>query len=129
MDSGNLSAEAYLARGIVAYNERRLDEAAELFGKAAALNPESAQMHLALGATRLTQYIRGCRPPATDYLFGNRGITAAEWDAYEEERSALVTQQNATNWPLAEKSLKRANQLDPQNKLITQYLCVLYSCW
>jgi len=49
--------------------------------------------------------------------------------SYEEERSAFIAQQNATNWPLAEKSLKKANQLDPQNKLIVQYICVLYSFW
>jgi tetratricopeptide (TPR) repeat protein len=129
MDAGNDSAETYRRGGIVAYEDRRLDEAAELFGKAVAIDRDSAEAHLALGAARLTEYIRGCRPPSTDYVFGNHEVSEADWYAYEEERSAFIAQQNATNWPLAEKSLKKANQLDPQNKLIVQYICVLYSFW
>jgi hypothetical protein len=41
----------------------------------------------------------------------------------------MRAEQNSTNWPLAEKSLKRANQLDPQNKLVVEYLCAIYFYW
>jgi len=48
---------------------------------------------------------------------------------YREEEKGILAEQNLTNWPLAEKSLKRANQLDPQNNLVVEYLCALYFAW
>jgi tetratricopeptide (TPR) repeat protein len=132
MASEELSAEAWLARGIEAYQEQRFDEAAEYFGNAVAIDPESADAHLAMGATHLTLYKRGRWTPAPD-SFSSVGsdpeIADAEWRAYEEQERALIIEQNSTNWPLAEKSLKRASQLDPQNKLIIEYLCALYWMW
>ncbi len=41
----------------------------------------------------------------------------------------MLAEQNSTNWLLAEQSLKRANQLDPQDKLVIEYLCALYFAW
>ena len=41
----------------------------------------------------------------------------------------MLAEQNSTNWALAEKSLKRANELDPQDQLVIEYLCVLYFAW
>src|SRR4051794_37989348 len=104
MASEKLSAEACLARGIEAYQQGRLDEAAEHFGNAVAIDPGSAQAHLALGATRLTLYKRGCRHPSTNYFFSEREISEDQWETYEQEENALIIEQNATNWPLAEKS-------------------------
>jgi tetratricopeptide (TPR) repeat protein len=130
--SEELSAEAWRARGIKAYQEQRFDKAAEYFGKAVAIDPESADAHLAVGATRLTLYKRGRWMPPP-YSFSSVGsdpeIADAEWRAYEEQERALIIEQNSTNWPLAEKSLKRASQLDPQNKLVIEYLCALYWMW
>jgi tetratricopeptide (TPR) repeat protein len=132
MASEELSAETWRARGIEAYKEQRFDKAAEYFKKAVAIDPESADAHLAVGATRLTLYKRGRWMPPP-YSFSSVGsdpeIADAEWRAYEEQERALIIEQNSTNWPLAEKSLKRASQLDPQNKLVIEYLCALYWMW
>ncbi len=132
MASEELSAEAWRARGIEAYQEQRFDKAVEYFGKAVAMDPGSADAHLALAATYLTLYKRGRWTPTPD-SFSNVDsdpeIADAEWRAYEAQERALIIEQNSTNWPLAEKSLKRASQLDPQSKLIIEYLCELYSMW
>ena len=66
MASEELSAEAWRARGIEAYQEQRFDEAAEYFGKAVAIDPGSADAHLAVGATHLTLYKRGRWTPTPD---------------------------------------------------------------
>lgn len=52
------SAEAWLARGIEAYQGQRFAEAAEHFEKSVAIDPGSVQAHLALAATRITLYKR-----------------------------------------------------------------------
>ncbi len=107
-------------------------QSCRVFREAVAIDPGSADAHLAVGATYLTLYNRGRWTPTPD-SFSNVDsdpeIADAEWRAYEEQKRALIIQQNSTNWPLAEESLKRASQLDPQNKLIIEYLCELYSMW
>jgi len=128
MASEDLSAEAWLARGAEAYLKQRFTEAAEHFEKAAATDPRSAQAHLALGAARLTLYQR--RPsPVSTYLFATPDFSERELAVHQENEKAILTEQNSTNWPLAEKSLKRANQLEPENSLIVEYLCALYFYW
>ena len=122
------SAQEWLALGIEAYLNRRFDEAAEDFEKAVAMDSGSVQAHLALGAARFTLYMRGSftRPPNFSAA-GDRWED--EWAAFEDKQKAMRTEQNSTNWPLAEKSLKRANQLDPRDKLVVEYLCALYFFW
>jgi tetratricopeptide (TPR) repeat protein len=129
MDSEELTAEAWLARGTEAYTKGSFDKAAEHFEKAIAADPRSAQAHLALGATRLTLYQGGRWPPSPAYGSIPGDILEAEFTAYREQEKALLIEQNSTNWPLAEKSLNRASQLDPQNSLIAEYLCALYWIW
>ncbi|MBV8820207.1 MAG: hypothetical protein JO022_17735 [Acidobacteriaceae bacterium] len=128
MASEDLSAAAWLACGAEAYLKRRFTEAAEHFEKAAATDPESAQAHLALGAARLTLYRR--RPsPVSTYLFATRDFSERELAVHQENEKAILDEQNATNWRFAENSLKRANQLEPENSLIVEYLCALYFYW
>lgn len=128
MASGELSAEAWLARGTEAYLKRRVTEAVEYFEKAVAVDPDFVQAHLALGVARMTLYQR--RPsPVSTYLFERRDISDQELEVHRESEKRILAEQNSTNWPLAEKSLKRANQLDPQNKLVVEYLCSLYYHW
>ena len=88
----------------------------------------SVQAHLALGAAYLTLYQK-CPSRLANYLRTAGDISERERRAYEEQEKAIRAEQNSTNWPLAEKSLKRANQLDPQGKLIVEYLVVLYFIW
>ena len=127
MASDDRSAEAWLARGIDAYTKRRFDEAAEDFEQAVASDSTSVQAHLALGAARLTLYLRGSFLPAPD--FSAHDFPEDEWEAFDQRERSMRAEQNSTNWPLAEKSLRRANELDPQNKLVVEYLCALYSYW
>ena len=128
MSTGELSAEAWMARGIEAYQAKRFEEACEHFEKAIAMDLRSAAAHLALGATRLNLYLR--RPTGFWLDVTAEGDRAErEWAAYQERERAILAEQNSTNWPLAEKSLKRANQLAPENELIIEYLCSLYFHW
>lgn len=122
------SVERSLARGTEAYLARRFEEACQHFENATAIDPNSAQAQLALGAARLTCYIQ--RPAGFSPNFAGSGDRAErEWAAYQEREKAMLLEQNSTNWPIAEKSLKRANQLDPENALIIDYLCSLYFHW
>jgi tetratricopeptide (TPR) repeat protein len=125
MASEDLSAETWLARGIEAYQARRFDEAAEHFEKAVAMDPGSVQAHLALGAVRLTLYKK--RPPL--HFFAEREISEREVEDFREREKAILAEQNAANWALAENSLKQANELDPENALVVEYLCALYFAW
>jgi tetratricopeptide (TPR) repeat protein len=126
--SEELSAEARLARGIEEYLKRRFEEAADHFEKAISTDSRFVQAFLALGATRLTLYQK--RPsPAASYIRAAREISKQELAAYQEKENAILAEQNASNWPLAENALKRANQLEPKNLLIVEYLCVLYFSW
>jgi tetratricopeptide (TPR) repeat protein len=128
MSSEEHGADARIASGIEAYQKHHFDEAAEHFEKAVTMDPGSLDAHLALGATRLTLYQR--RPsPASTYLAERRDITERELIEYREKERVILAEQNRTNWPLAETSLKRANQLDPRNELVVEYLCVLYFSW
>ena len=61
--------------------------------------------------------IRTIRPSPED--------SAAEMD---RTRSRIV-EQNATNGKRAEENLQYALQLDPQNKLVMEYLAALYYAW
>ncbi len=128
MPSDDFTAEAWLARGIEAYAKRSFEEAAGNFEKAVAVDPGSVQACLALGAARLTLYQNRPSPVAT-YFFAERDISEPELAVHREKEKAILAEQNSTNWPLAENSLKQANQLDPQNKLIVEYLCALYFYW
>jgi uncharacterized protein HemY len=56
MASEELSAGAWLALGIAAYQEQHFEKAVEYFGKAVVSDPRAADAHLALGATHLTLY-------------------------------------------------------------------------
>src|SRR5690349_6661346 len=104
MSTGELSAEAWMARGVEAYLAKRVEEACEDFEKAIALNSGSAEAHLALGAARLTLYLR--RPAGFWLDVTAEGERAErEWAAHEERERAILAEQNSTNWPLAEKSL------------------------
>ncbi len=128
MSTGQLSAESWLARGVEAYGAKRFDEACEYFENATTTDPSSVQAHLALGAARLTLYKQRPAGFSPDLeAAGERMLQ--EWAAYEERERAILAEQNSTNWPLAENSLKRANQLDPENDLIIEYLCSLYFSW
>ena len=129
MSSEEYGAEARMANGIEAYQKHNFDEAAEHFEKAVAIAPGSLDAHLALGATRLTLYQRRPSPTSSNYLVERRDITEQELMEYREKEKAILAEQNRTNWPLAETSLKRANQLDPRNELVVEYLCVLYFSW
>jgi tetratricopeptide (TPR) repeat protein len=125
----NDSVEAWLTRGMEAYQKQRFDEAVEHFEKAVARDSGSVQAHLALGVGRLTLYKRRPSPPSPDYLSAQRDVLESELRAYREQQAATLREQNSTNWPLAEKNLQRAHQLDTQNKLVIEYLCVLYFVW
>src|SRR5689334_1956911 len=127
MSTAELSAEAWLARGIEAYQAKRFDEACHHFENAIAIDSGSVQAHLALGAARLTLYIQ--RPERVWLNVAEPERAERGWAAYKERENAIVAEQNSRNWPLAEKSLKRANQLDPENELIIEYLCSLYFSW
>jgi tetratricopeptide (TPR) repeat protein len=129
MSSDEHSAEAWLARGTEVYLKQRFAEAVEYFKKAVAIDSGSVEAHLALGATYLTFYKRRPSPPSPDYIRAGRDILEAEWRAYRKQEQEFLAQQNATNWPLAEESLKRANRLDPRHKLVMEYLCALYFAW
>ena len=128
MSTEELSAEAWLARGIEAYQAKRFEEACQHFEKAIAIDSGSARAYLALGAARLTLYKQRPERVWLD-LAAEADRAEREWAAYKERENAIVAEQNSTNWPLAEKSLKRANQLDPENELIIEYLCSLYFSW
>src|SRR5262245_40890519 len=120
-----MSTGAWMARGSEAYLAKRFEEACEDFEKAIAMDSRSTEAHLALGAARLTLYLR--RPAGfwpDDPTDGDR--VQREWAAYEQREKVILAEQNSTNWPLAEKSLKRANELAPENELIIEYLCSLY---
>ncbi len=120
--------EAWIARGIEAYQAGRFQEACEHFEKAVAFNPGSAQAHLALGAARLTLYRQ--RPAGHSLHPASDGHTMERaWAAFQDKEKAILSEQNSTNWPLAEQSLQRANQLDPEDPLIIEYLCSLYFAW
>ncbi len=74
--------------------------------------------------------------PLTGNKFGEsmriraeRDISEAELLAYRAQEQAILAEQNSTNWPLAEESLKQANRLDPRDKLVMEYLCALYFVW
>ncbi len=69
-----LNTEAWLARGIEAYQKQRFDEAAEHFEKAVSTDSGAVHAHLALGATRLTLYKRRPSPPSHDYFSAERDI-------------------------------------------------------
>jgi tetratricopeptide (TPR) repeat protein len=128
MSTREFSAEAWLARGIEAYQAKRFEEACEHFENALTIDSSSVQAHLALGAARLTLYKQ--RPAGISLDLAAEGDGGErEWAAYEQRERAILAEQNSTNWPLAEKSLKRANQLDPENELIIEYLCSLYFSW
>jgi tetratricopeptide (TPR) repeat protein len=128
MPAEDFTAEAWLVRGIEAYQERRFEDAAGHFEKAVAVDPGSVQACLALGAARLTLY--QSRPSTVStYFLAQPDISEPELAACRERENAILAEQNSTNWPLAENSLKQANQLDPQNKLVIEYLCALYSFW
>jgi tetratricopeptide (TPR) repeat protein len=129
MSTGEGSAEAWLARGTKAYLERRFTEAIGDFEKAVAIDSGSVDAHLALGATYLTLYKKRLSPPSPDYLHAERDVWEWELKAYREQEKAILAEQNLTTWPRAEESLKRANQLDPRNKLVMEYLCALYFGW
>ncbi len=129
MASEDLSAEAWLSRGIEAYQKHRFEEAAEHCEKATAIDPGSVQAQLALGATRFTLYLRGSFPPPPDFFIAGDIYPRHELEAFREREKAMRAEQNSTNWPAAENSLKRANELDPQNKLVVEYLCALYFRW
>jgi tetratricopeptide (TPR) repeat protein len=129
MSSDEGSAEAWLARGIKAYLERRFTEAIEDFERAVAIHSESVDVHLALGATYLTLYKKCPSPPIPNDLDEKFDVWEKKLRAYEEQEKSILAELNSTTWPLAEESLKRANQLDPQNKLVMEYLCALYFGW
>src|SRR3954447_19646066 len=116
MPSDDFTAEAWLARGIEAYQKRRFEEAAGNFEKAVAVDPGSVQPCLALGAARLTLYQNRPSPAVATCFFDERDITRPELAAYREKEKTILAEQNSTNWPLAENSLKHANKLDSQNK-------------
>jgi hypothetical protein len=79
--------------------------------------PVLSRRHLALGATRMTLFQR--RPsPLSDYLWAEHDISEAGLRVYREMEQAILAEQNSTNLPRAEESLKRANQLDPKNILV-----------
>src|SRR5438045_8992833 len=100
------SAQEWLALGIEAHLNRRFDEAAEEFEKAVAMDSGSVQAHLALGAARFTLYMRGSftRPP--NFSAAGDGWQD-EWGAIEDKQKAIRTEQNSTNWLLADESLRR----------------------
>ena len=127
MASEKFGGGAWLARGVEAYQKRRFDEAVEHFENAVAIDPGSVQANLALGATRFTFYMRDSFPPPPDFSAGEP--FSDEWEAFRERQKVIRAEQNSTNWPMAEKSLRRANQLDPQDKLVIEYLCALYFSW
>jgi tetratricopeptide (TPR) repeat protein len=129
MASEDLSAEAWLARGSEAYQNHRFEEAAEYCEKAVSIEPSSVQAQLALGATRFTLYLRGSFPPPPDFPIAGDVYPRDELSAFREREKAMRAEQNSTNWPVAENSLKRANELDPQNTLVVEYLCSLYFYW
>jgi tetratricopeptide (TPR) repeat protein len=129
MSSEESSAEEWLARGAKAYLERRFTEAIEDFEKAVAIDSGSVDAHLALGATYLTLYKKRPSPPSPDYVRAELDVWEKELQVYEEQEKSILAELNSTTWPLAEESLKRANQLDPRNKLVMEYLCALYFGW
>src|SRR3954468_2005395 len=128
MSTEQLSAEAWLARGIEAYQSKYFDEACEYFENAIRVDSNFVQAHLALGATHLTLYKK--RPAGfLPDLPTEMESLEREWAAYEERERKIIAEQNSTNWPIAERSLKRANELDPENDFIIEYLCALYFSW
>jgi tetratricopeptide (TPR) repeat protein len=129
MSSHERCAEAWLTRGSEAYQKQHFVEAAAHFEKAAALEPGSVEAHLAVGVTRLTLYKKRPSPPSPDWVRARRDVTEAELRAYREQEQAILAEQNLTNWARAEESLQRAYRLDSQNKLVLEYLGVLYFVW
>jgi tetratricopeptide (TPR) repeat protein len=121
-------AKEWLTRGIEAYGNREFEEAADCCEKAVEIEPNSADAHLALGAVRFTLYLRGCFEKLTFSSKGN-SLTWEEFERLRDLEKVLRAEQNATNGPLAEKSLKRANELDPQSKLAAEYLSSFYFHW
>jgi tetratricopeptide (TPR) repeat protein len=115
-------AQAWRARGIEAYQGQRYDEAIAHFEKVVASEPESVQAHLAVAAARMTVAGRQSMPPAV-------GLSQSELARHREQVEAFLREQASTNLPLAEKSLKRANELDSRDKLVIEYLCALYFGW
>src|SRR5436305_4943130 len=128
MPASELSADEWMARGIEAYQSKRYDRACECFENATAIDPGSVGAHLALGAVRLTLYKQRPAGHSIDFEAAASAMER-EWAAYEEREKAILAEKNSTDWPLAEKSLKRANQLDPEDQLTVEYLCSLYFSW
>jgi len=129
MPDDERSADVWLIRGIAAYQDRRFGEAVKHFEQAVAMDSVSVKAHFALGAACLTLYKKRPSPPSPDFDPAKRDISEGELTAYFEQEKVVLAEQNSTNWPLAEKSLRRANQLNPEDKLVIEYLCALYFFW
>src|SRR5579875_1030782 len=125
----DLGAEALLAGGIDAYQKQQFERAADHFERAAALAPNSIPAYLSAGVARFTLAKIGYFPaPPASALAGHQ-LREDEWAAHARQEKRMRAEQNSTNWPLAETSLRHANELDPQNQIVVEYLCALFFLW
>jgi tetratricopeptide (TPR) repeat protein len=129
MYSEDFTAEALLACGIDAYRKQQFEQATEHFDRAVALAPSSVQSYLSAGVARFTLAKRGYFSPSPAVPLKDDEYREDEWAAHAKEEKRMRAEQNSTNWPLAERSLKRANELDPQNRSVVEYLSALYFLW
>jgi len=133
MSSGQTGVQALIDRGIEAYRNLSLSEAAQNFEAAVALDAQSVDARLSLGVLSFMLYENGLgsSPPRIRRPAPNapQAELAAYLSQFLDHLRASIAEQNSTNGPRAEENLKHAVQLDPRNKMAMSYLTLLYDNW
>ncbi len=124
-------SQTWIDRGKESFGRLDLAEAAARFEKAVLADPESVEARLCYGVVRLLLYQNGisAAEPRFNDDDAERQWSDADNKAEIERVRVMMAEQNATNGKRAEEALRRALELDPENKLAMEYLAALYYRW